>query len=110
MAAQPPPPDADALLPVWLWRALVLNGALVLLELLAIHQTEDATAAARWARSGDRLVLLVVGVMAAGHAIPLALLYAHGGLAHALAALGALVGLGMYEHLYVRAGQSVALS
>ncbi|HZI93932.1 MAG TPA: 4Fe-4S dicluster domain-containing protein [Patescibacteria group bacterium] len=107
---QPLPSDVEGFFQQWLWRVLALNGGLVLLELFAIHQTEDAAASARWAMSGDRLPVLVGGVMIAGHLLPLALLYLDSGIAHACAAMLSLIGLGLYEHLYVRAGQSVALS
>jgi len=109
-APEPLPADAGGFFATWLWRALALHAGLVLTELFAIHQTEDATAAARWATSGDRLPWLAGGVLLAGHVLPLALLYLDSAPAQALAALLALTGLGLYEHLYVRAGQSVALS
>jgi len=108
-----PAPDERAAIATWLWRALLLNGGLVLMELLAIHQTEDATAAARWARTGSPLQILIWGVIVAGHLLPLALLSIPrdgGPVTAAAAALLALAGLALYEHLYVRAGQSVPLS
>ncbi|HEX9637704.1 MAG TPA: 4Fe-4S dicluster domain-containing protein [Acidobacteriota bacterium] len=89
---------------------LLLNAALIGAELFAIHPTEDAAAAARWARRGWRRALLIGGVLVAGHALPLLLLASGGDLAYGMAALLALLGLAAYEHLYVRAGQSVALS
>jgi len=110
LTPQPLPADVDGFFQTWLFRALALHGALVLIELFAIHQTEDATAAARWARSGDRLYTLAAGVGVIGHLAPLALLYLDNGPAQLSAALLALSGLAFYEHLYVRAGQSVALS
>jgi len=106
-----PPPEA---LEGWLQAFLALNAALILAELFAVHQTEDASAAARWARRGPRLQLLVWGILVAGHALPFFLLALTGGRdgapIAALAGLLALAGLALYEHLYVRAGQSVALS
>ncbi len=100
----------------WLFGALALNLALVAVEIFATHQTQDANSAARWARTGVRLHILTWGVILIGHAIPLALLAADRAAPGAApgivpgAAVAALVGLGLYEHLYVRAGQSVALS
>jgi Fe-S-cluster-containing dehydrogenase component/formate-dependent nitrite reductase membrane component NrfD len=101
---------AAAWLPLVLAIALGIHALLVLLEMGAVHQTEDATAAARWARTGSRGHLLVWGVIGAGHAAPLALLSLRHPMAAAAASLLALTGLALYEHLYVRAGQSVALS
>ena len=110
VSGEPLPLDRDGFFETWLWRALALNIGLVALELFAIHQTEDATRAAKWARTGDRLVTLVWGVLVAGHVLPLTMLYLNNNAARAVAALLALTGLAFYEHLYVRAGQSVPLS
>jgi hypothetical protein len=90
--------------------SLVLNAALLLLELMALHQTEDASRAARWARSGPRLHVLIWGVLVAGQLAPLILLGLDQVAAQAGGAVLALIGLALYEHLYVRAGQSVPLS
>jgi formate-dependent nitrite reductase membrane component NrfD len=90
--------------------SLVLNAALLLLELMALHQTEDASRAARWARSGPRLHILIWGVLVAGQLAPLILLGLDQVAAQAGGAVLALIGLALYEHLYVRAGQSVPLS
>jgi hypothetical protein len=60
--------------------------------------------------TGWRLGLFAFGVMIAGHILPLLLLYSAAPAAAPLAALGVLAGLACYEHLYVRAGQSVPLS
>ncbi|HEY3176275.1 MAG TPA: 4Fe-4S dicluster domain-containing protein [Candidatus Polarisedimenticolia bacterium] len=106
----PLPLDDEGFFETWLWRALALNAALIALELFAIHPTEDAASAALWARTGSRWHALTWGVAAAGHAAPLALLYVDNDAARGAAALLALAGLAIYEHLYVRAGQSVALS
>lgn len=105
----------DRRLVTWLWRVLVIDAALILAELLAVHQTEDATAAARWALTSTRRPLLLHGVFLIGHVAPIALLIAplQGAQAAAAAfaaALAALLGLALYEGLYVAAGQSVPLS
>ncbi|HET6372226.1 MAG TPA: 4Fe-4S dicluster domain-containing protein, partial [Candidatus Polarisedimenticolia bacterium] len=74
-AASPEPlPSGEGALEGWLWRLLLANAAMIVIELTAIHQTQDATAAARWARVGRPGRTLLWGVMACGHAIPLALL------------------------------------
>ncbi len=115
VVAAPGPVGATVPLDGWLQAGLALNAALIMAEIFGAHQTEDATAAARWARGGARLQVLVWGILVAGHALPFFLLSflsegPGGAPLAALAGLLALAGLAMYEHLYVRAGQSVALS
>ena len=80
------------------------------MEIFAIHQTADASAAARWLREGRRGRVMVWGGGMAGHVIPLALILTGFQSLLLPAGLLALTGLLVYEHLYVRAGQSVALS
>ena len=103
-------PVAGLPLEIWLRGALLVNAAMILMELLAIHQTADAGAAARWVRTGLRGHALVWGVFMAGHALPFILLAVPGSAATTAAAFLTLAGLALYEHLYVRAGQSVPLS
>ena len=94
----------------WLQRALAVHALLALIEIYAVHQTQDATAAARWARTGARFHWLAWGVVGLGAAVPIALLaVANTGALIAAGALG-LIGLAIWEHLYVQAGQKVALS
>jgi len=100
-----PPAFRDGLL-----IALGVNAALILLELCALHPTEDAARAARWARTGLAGQQLVAGVFLLGHAVPAVLIWSGEGIASAAAGLLALAGLALWEQLYVRAGQSVALS
>ena len=110
-AADPQPlPTGSGVIESWLWYALLASAALILLESFAIHQTADAQAAARYMHTGWRLGLFAGGVMLAGHILPLLLLYGASPVMGPLAALGVLAGLACYEHLYVRAGQSVPLS
>jgi formate-dependent nitrite reductase membrane component NrfD len=110
-AADPQPlPTGSGVIEGWLWYSLLASAALILLESLAIHQTADAQAAARWMHTGWRLGLFAGGVMIAGHILPLLLLYSAAPAAGPLAAIGVLAGLACYEHLYVRAGQTVPLS
>jgi Fe-S-cluster-containing dehydrogenase component/formate-dependent nitrite reductase membrane component NrfD len=101
---------APAWLPAALAIALGAHALLVLLEMGAVHQTEDAAAAACWARTAARGHVLAWGVIGAGHVLPLALLLRPHPAMAAGASLLALAGLAAYEHLYVRAGQSVPLS
>jgi len=115
VAGAGPAAAPDASLEGWLQAGLALNAALIAAELFAAHQTEDAARAARWARRGGRLQLLVWGILVAGHAVPFFLLSllndpSSGSPVAAVAGLLVLAGLALYEHLYVRAGQSVALS
>jgi hypothetical protein len=110
VASPPVAGPALAGLAAWLQRGLVAHALVVLAEIYAIHQAEDASAAARWARTGPRRAVLMGGVLAAGAAAPAALLFVPNAPALTAAALLALGGLALWEHLYVRAGQSVALS
>lgn len=107
------PHGSDPRLAGILGGALTIHGVLVMLELFAMHQTEDATTAARWMRAGTPGLLLLWGVIVGGIAVPstLAAIATPGSrAAGSAAALLSLAGLALWEHLYVRAGQSVALS
>jgi len=90
----------------WLLWLLPLNGLLVAAEAWGFHATEDARLAARLIQDDPRFSF---GVLAVGHLLPLALLWGSreaGALAGGLALLGLLV----WEHLYVQAPQQVALA
>jgi Fe-S-cluster-containing dehydrogenase component len=87
----------------WLSWLLPLNGLLVAAEVFGPHATEDAHRAARLIREDLRFT---TGVLAAGHLVPLALLWSNPGLAP-LAAGFALAGLLLFEHLYVQAPQEL---
>jgi hypothetical protein len=80
--------------PSWLLWLLPLNGLLVAGEAWGHHPTEDARRAARLIQEDVRFS---TGVLAAGHLLPLALLWGTGQtwLAGALA----LAGLATWEHL-----------
>jgi Fe-S-cluster-containing dehydrogenase component len=89
--------------PPWLLWLLPLNGLLVAAEVWGSHATEDARRAARIIQRDPRFTS---GVLAMGHLLPLALLWSApvaSGLARALV----LVGLLVWEHLYVQAPQQV---
>ncbi len=107
-----PPISGQALtgLAVWLQRALAAHALIVLIELYAVHQTRDATAAARWARTGARFHMLWWIVLGLGAALPAGLLAIPDTGALIAASLLACAGLWVWEHLYVKAGQVVALS
>jgi hypothetical protein len=91
--------------PGWLLWLLPLNGLLVAGETWGHHATEDARRAARLIQEDVRFS---TGVLAAGHLLPLTLLWGTG---QAWLA-GALVlgGLATWEHLYVQAPQQVPLA
>ncbi len=89
---------------------LVINVLSIAAEILAVHPTADASAAARWLRSGEAGRHLRRRVIFAGHVVPLALVLTGWEPVLPVAAIFALAGLLAWEHLYVRAGQSVALS
>jgi hypothetical protein len=96
--------------PSWLLVLLPVNGLLVAAEIWGHHQTEDARRAARLIQDDPRFS---TGVLAAGHLIPLTLLWGGG----PLSAFGAVVagaltlfGLLAWEHLYVQAPQRIPLA
>jgi hypothetical protein len=91
--------------PAWLLWLLPVNGLLVAGEVWGHHATEDARRAARLIQDDVRFS---TGVLAAGHLLPLALLWAgQGGL---LAGGLVLAGLLMWEHLYVQKPQLIPLA
>ena len=93
--------SSDLLLPI--------NGLLVAAEVWGHHQTEDARRAARLIQDDPRFSS---GVLALGHLLPLALLWA-GGLSvftGMLAGVLTLFGLLAWEHLYVQAPQRIPLA
>ncbi len=85
---------------VWL---LPVNGLLVAVEVFGRHATEDARRAAHLIQEDPRFT---AGVLACGHLLPLALLWAAPS-ANAVAATLALLGLLGWEHLYVQAPQRI---
>jgi Fe-S-cluster-containing dehydrogenase component len=89
--------------PSWLRLLLPVNGLLVAGEVFGRHPTEDAHRAARLIQGSPSFVALV---LAAGHIVPLAILWATPGL-QGVASFFALVGLLAWEHLYVQAPQRV---
>ena len=92
--------------PAWLRVLLPLNGLLVAGEVWGRHPTEDARRAAHIIQDDPRFT---TGVLAMGHLLPLALLWSRtdvGGLIAATTLLGLLV----WEHLYVQAPQQVPLA
>ena len=90
----------------WLTWLLPVNGLLVAGEVFGRHPTDDARRAARIIQDDPRFT---TGVLAAGHLLPLALLWASSGL-NVLAAALALMGLWAWEHLYIQAPQQVPLA
>jgi Fe-S-cluster-containing dehydrogenase component len=92
--------------PRWLVFLLPVNGLLVAAEVWGHHATEDARRAARLIQ-GD--VRFSTGVLAAGHLLPLTLLWGAGGPVSLAGAL-TLFGLLAWEHLYVQAPQRIPLA
>jgi hypothetical protein len=92
--------------PDWLFWLLPLNGLLIAGEVFGRHATEDAKRAARLIQDD---VLFGTGVLAAGHLIPLALLWGAPSLSLLAGGL-ALLGLLAWEHLYVQAPQRLPLA
>jgi Fe-S-cluster-containing dehydrogenase component len=91
--------------PAWLLWLLPLNGLLVAGEVWGRHATEDGRRAAHLIADDPRFSS---GVLAAGHLLPLALLW--WGAAPAAVAALALLGLFIWEHLYVQAPQQIPLA
>jgi Fe-S-cluster-containing dehydrogenase component len=87
----------------WLRWLLPLNGLLVAGEVWGRHPTEDARRAAHLIQGDLRFT---TGVLAVGHLLPIALLWASPALGSFAGSL-ALAGLLLWEHLYVQAPQQV---
>jgi Fe-S-cluster-containing dehydrogenase component/formate-dependent nitrite reductase membrane component NrfD len=92
-------------LSVILLGSLISHGLLVLFDLMAVHSTRDAKIAASSIYRNNNLFWL--GAVATGMLLPLLLLSFN---AIVPAALLALVGLLIYEKIWVKAGQIVPLS
>jgi formate-dependent nitrite reductase membrane component NrfD len=92
--------------PAWLRFLLPMNGLLIAGEVWGRHATEDARRAAH-AIQGDPM--FTTGVLALGHLLPLALLWSRTDVGGVIAAL-VLLGLLVWEHLYVQAPQQVPLA
>jgi Fe-S-cluster-containing dehydrogenase component len=89
--------------PDWLRWLLPLNGLLVAAEVWGHHPTEDARRAARLIQADP---LFSTGVLALGHLLPLSLLWATDP-PGSLPGLLVLLGLLLWEHLYVQAPQRI---
>jgi Fe-S-cluster-containing dehydrogenase component/formate-dependent nitrite reductase membrane component NrfD len=97
----------------WLLGAsLVGNAVLLFAELGATHANVDVTRAARLITRGHYAARFWIGVVDAGIGVPLLLLGGAPGHAAAasVAAVLALLGLAIYEDIWVKAGQSIPLS
>lgn len=92
--------------PGWLVWLLPVNGLLIAGEVWGRHPTEDSRRAAHLIQADYRFTTFV---LAAGHLLPLALLWSGLDAFGAVAAL-VLVGLLFWEHLYVQAPQQVPLA
>jgi Fe-S-cluster-containing dehydrogenase component/formate-dependent nitrite reductase membrane component NrfD len=89
--------------------SLVAHGALLFAELAGAHANVPAARAARLFLAGQWRPRFWLGVVLAGIVAPLVLAWL-GAVALGLGAVLALVGLWIYEDLWVRAGQSIPLS
>jgi hypothetical protein len=92
--------------PGWLVWLLPVNGLLVAGEVWGRHPTEDSRRAAHLIQGDYRFTTFV---LAAGHLLPLALLWSRADAFGAVAAL-VLVGLLFWEHLYVQMPQQIPLA
>ncbi len=98
-----PLPNLQGFLQILIWT----NAAFVIAEVWGRHATADAAAAAQLMTRGGRGIALALSLVA-GHALPLALLGM--GVSTALAALLAVIGVVIYEHLWVDAPQRLPLA
>ncbi|MFN0058126.1 MAG: 4Fe-4S dicluster domain-containing protein [Planctomycetota bacterium] len=89
---------------------LVVNASLIGLEVWGRHSTADAKRAAHLMSRGVHGRWLVLGALIGGHGLPLCLLPFAGNASAAAAGVFALVGLLIYEHLWVDAPQRIALA
>jgi len=101
--------ERDALTPIFAG-AVALNLLLVTFEIFGRHATGDAKRAAEIMSTGGRGKFLWFGVFLIGHVLPLTCLLSDGSGITAFAALWSLVGLVIYEHLWVDAPQRVPLA
>jgi Fe-S-cluster-containing dehydrogenase component/formate-dependent nitrite reductase membrane component NrfD len=92
--------------------SLLLGLAMMFVELSVTHRSEDVRRASRLFTHGALRVPFYVFVVALGVVLPLALLGWAGQFVWGppAAALLALFGLWMYEHLWIKAGQAIPLS
>ncbi len=84
--------------------SLIAHGTLILLDLVAIHTTRDAKISASYIKQNS---LFWLGAFIVGIALPLFLLAFR---VSGIAGLLALIGMLLYEKVWVRAGQIVPLS
>jgi len=89
--------------------SLVAYGVVLLAELFGAHANVDVSRAARLITRGGLRASFWLWVVGAGVVVPLLLIW-FGPAAAAVAALLSLVGLWVYEDLWVKAGQSLPLS
>jgi Fe-S-cluster-containing dehydrogenase component/formate-dependent nitrite reductase membrane component NrfD len=85
--------------------SLILHGALIALDLMAVHSTQDAKISAKYMYK--RNWTFWIGAILFGLFVPLVLLYIGQG---GPAGLISLIGLLVYERIWIRAGQIVPLS
>lgn len=85
--------------------ALILHGMLIAFDLIGVHSTADATIAAHYVYKKNKLFWL--GAIGVGIVLPLALLIAG---EIGIPGLFALVGMLLYEKVWIKAGQVVPLS
>ena len=95
-----------------LWFSLASSALVLFAETFTAHATQDAARAARLIARGPYRARFWWGVVLAGTAVPLVLLLNPSlpATSAAAAAVLALGGLGLWEDLWVRAGQALPLS
>ncbi len=86
---------------------LVADLALLAAEYTRPHATDEAKVAAAAITHGRYARLFRLGVVVAGHLVPLALCFVGAAISNVLAGCLALAGLAAYEWIFVRAPQEV---
>lgn len=94
----------------WLSLGIILHAVLLAGELLVPHAQVDSAKAARMLIRGVWAPPFWLGVVVAGHVLPVVLLRFSGSAPTVAASLLALAGLYIYEHLWIKAGQAPPLS
>ncbi len=89
---------------------LIVDLLVVLLEVLRVHATDDATSVAQAIARGRFRTLFWLGGVALGHVVPLAILWSPVGGLWPLAGIFALAGIYVVDHIWVRAPQLIPLS
>ncbi len=99
---------ADLAMPLAI--AVAIDASMILVELHGRHSSEAASRARKLLTTGTRRLWLYGGSLLLGHLLPILLLTAGDTTSSAVAALLAMAGVAIYEHLWVDAPQRLPLA